>query len=105
MLTVLRYLILGLLISIVAHIVLYDFANFKQAYDWLVIAQDFLFIALLLAIYTLALYQDGQYEWRGVTITRQQYPKAFWFNVLILSSISVAFFVATIFCVFMFFTS
>lgn len=105
MLIVLRYLVLGLLFSIVAHIIFYDFANFKQHYDWFVVAQISFFVALLLAVYTLALYQEGKYEWRGLTVTRQQYPKAFWFNVFILSAMSVVFFMAAMFCGVMFLTS
>lgn len=103
--TILRYLMWGLLISIIVHLFMYDFADFKAAYDWLVAGQILLFITLMLVIYSLAMYQDGQYEWRGLIVTRQQHPKMFWFNVILLSSLSVGFLFATAIYGFMFLKS
>jgi hypothetical protein len=37
--TILRYLMSGLLISIIVHLFMYDFADFKAAYDWVMAGQ------------------------------------------------------------------
>lgn len=100
-----RYLLLALLISIVVHLFAYEFADFKQAYDWVMAGQVLLFFALMLGLYSFDIYQAGQYEWRGTLCTRQQCPKMFWFNVIMLASIAFAFFIATIVCGYMFLIS
>lgn len=100
-----RYLLLALLMSIIAHLFCYEFANFKQAYDWVMVGQIFLFFALMCGLYSFDIYQAGQYEWRGTLCTRQQHPKVFWFNVLILASMALIFFIATIVSGYMFLVS